>query len=107
MNPRQDWPGLAAEPADLALWLPRGVAVPAAAPGGLGVVMWIAANWESMGRVGHFALLQGLHSLTLLLLSKPSSQFKGQVFLLRASRKSSLPCKIVMATISNQLTGCF
>ncbi len=60
MNPRQDWPGLAAEPADLALWLPRGVAVLAAALGGLGVVMWIAANWESMGRVGHFALLQGL-----------------------------------------------
>ncbi|MBK6999474.1 MAG: DUF2157 domain-containing protein [Rhodoferax sp.] len=64
MNPRQDFPGLAAglaaEPADLALWLPRGVAVLAAALGGLGVVMWIAANWESMGRVGHFALLQGL-----------------------------------------------
>jgi uncharacterized membrane protein len=32
----------------------------ATALGGLGVVMWIAANWASMGRVGHFALLQGL-----------------------------------------------
>ena len=42
------------------MWLPRGVAVLAAALGGLGVVMWIAANWASMGRVGHFALLQGL-----------------------------------------------
>lgn len=52
--------GLDHEPAALALWLPRGVAVLAAALGGLGVVMWIAANWESMGRVGHFALLQGL-----------------------------------------------
>lgn len=52
--------GLADEPAALALWLPRGVAVLAAALGGLGVVMWIAANWESMGRMGHFALLQGL-----------------------------------------------
>jgi hypothetical protein len=52
--------GLGHEPAALALWLPRGVAVLAAALGGLGLVMWIAANWESMGRVGHFALLQGL-----------------------------------------------
>ena len=48
------------EPNALPLWLPRGVAVLAAALGGLGVVMWIAANWASMGRVGHFALLQGL-----------------------------------------------
>ncbi|MBA3057033.1 MAG: DUF2157 domain-containing protein [Gammaproteobacteria bacterium] len=48
------------EPATLAVWLPRGVAVLAAALGGLGVVMWIAAHWDSMGRLGHFALLQGL-----------------------------------------------
>ena len=52
--------GLVDEPAALAVWLPRGVAVLAAALGGLGVVMWIAANWDSMGRLGHFALLQGL-----------------------------------------------
>jgi uncharacterized membrane protein len=52
--------GLVDEPAALAVWLPRGVAVLAAALGGLGVVMWIAANWDAMGRVGHFALLQGL-----------------------------------------------
>lgn len=52
--------GLLDEPAALALWLPRGVAVLAAALGGLGVVMWIAANWQSLGRAGHFALLQGL-----------------------------------------------
>ncbi len=52
--------GLVDEPAALALWLPRGVAVLAAALGGLGVVMWIAANWDTMGRLGHFALLQGL-----------------------------------------------
>ena len=32
----------------------------AAALGGLGVVMLIAANWDTLGRVGHFALLQGL-----------------------------------------------
>lgn len=48
------------EPNALSVWLPQGVAVLAAALGGLGVVMWIAANWASMGRVGHFALLQGL-----------------------------------------------
>ena len=48
------------QPSALPVWLPRGVAVLAAALGGLGVVMWIAANWASMGRVGHFALLQGL-----------------------------------------------
>ena len=48
------------QPSALPVWLPRGVAVLAAALGGLGVVMWIAANWASMGRMGHFALLQGL-----------------------------------------------
>lgn len=48
------------EPAALAHWLPRGVAVLAAALGGLGVVMWIAANWETLGRFGRFGLLQAL-----------------------------------------------
>src|SRR5207245_5079115 len=52
--------GLDAEPAALATWLPRGVAVLGAALGGFGVVLWIAANWETFGRFGRFALLQGL-----------------------------------------------
>ena len=52
--------GLADEPPGLTVWLPRGVAVLAAALGGLGVVMWIAANWDTLGRLGHFALLQSL-----------------------------------------------
>ena len=52
--------GLASEPAALARWLPRGVAVLAAALGGLGLVMWIAANWETLGRFGRFGLLQAL-----------------------------------------------
>lgn len=52
--------GLASEPAALARWLPRGVAVLAAALGGLGLVMWIAANWETLGRMGRFGLLQAL-----------------------------------------------
>lgn len=51
---------LGTEPAALNTTLPRVVAALAAALGGLGVVMWIAANWEHFGRFAHFALLQGL-----------------------------------------------
>ena len=47
----------ASEPAALARWLPRGLAVLAAALLGFGLVMWIAANWETLGRFGRFALL--------------------------------------------------
>lgn len=50
--------GLRDEPAALAIWLPRGVAVLAAALGGLGLVFWIAANWQTLGRFGRFALLE-------------------------------------------------
>ena len=50
--------GLDSEPKALATWLPRGVAVLAAALGGLGVVFWIAANWQTFGRFGRFALLE-------------------------------------------------
>lgn len=49
--------GLDDEPASLATRLPRGVAVLAAALGGLGVVFWLAASWQTFGR---FALLGGL-----------------------------------------------
>jgi uncharacterized membrane protein len=52
--------GLHDEPAMLATWLPRGVAVLAAALGGLGVIFWLAANWDTLGRFGRFALLQGV-----------------------------------------------
>lgn len=52
--------GLNQEPSRLAYWLPRGVAVLAAALGGFGVILWIAANWETLGRFGRFALLQAL-----------------------------------------------
>jgi uncharacterized membrane protein len=52
--------GLDAEPAGLAVWLPRGVALLAAGLTGLGLVLWVAANWDSLGRLGQFALLQGL-----------------------------------------------
>lgn len=50
--------GLNNEPTRLAYWLPRGVAVLAAALGGLGIIFWIAANWDTLGRFGRFALLQ-------------------------------------------------
>ena len=51
--------GLKGEPAALDLWLPRGVALLAAALVGLGLVLWVAANWDALGRVAQFALLQG------------------------------------------------
>ncbi len=46
------------EPARLAYWLPRGVAVLAAALAGLGIIFWISANWDTLGRFGRFVLLQ-------------------------------------------------
>lgn len=46
------------EPAALARWLPRGVAVLGAALGGLGLILWVAANWAQFGRFGRFALLE-------------------------------------------------
>jgi uncharacterized membrane protein len=52
--------GMDGEPTRLAHWLPRGVAVLGAALGGLGVMFWIAANWDTLSRFGRFALLQAL-----------------------------------------------
>ncbi|STQ91430.1 DUF2157 domain-containing protein [Iodobacter fluviatilis] len=40
--------------------LPKILAVAAAALFGLGLVFWIAANWDTLGRAGHFVLLQAL-----------------------------------------------
>lgn len=40
------------------LWFWRGVVALAAALGGLGVVMWVAANWGDFGRFGRFGLLE-------------------------------------------------
>lgn len=62
----QQLSGLLDEPPGLARALPRGVAVLGAALGGLGVVMWIAANWETLGRAGRFGLLQALVLVTAL-----------------------------------------
>lgn len=52
--------GLDAEPAALAGGLPRVLAALAAVCVGLGAILWVAANWEAWGRLGQFALLQGL-----------------------------------------------
>ena len=52
--------GLAGEPPGAAARLWRAVALLAAALVGLGLVMWVAANWEDLGRAGRFWLLQGV-----------------------------------------------
>ncbi|HEY0822095.1 MAG TPA: DUF2157 domain-containing protein [Rhizobacter sp.] len=56
--------GVGDEPAHGARWVPLGLAVVAAALVGLGVVMWIAANWDTLGRMGRFALLMALVGTT-------------------------------------------
>ncbi len=79
--------GLNHEPARLAYWLPRGVAVLAAALGGFGVMLWIAANWETLGHFGRFALLQALFLVMCIgALVKPSARVPlGLVALLTIS----------------------
>lgn len=49
-----------AEPPALKRHALAGIGVLGAALGGLGVIFWIAANWESLGRYGKFALLEAL-----------------------------------------------
>lgn len=67
--------GLNRDPDRLAYWLPRGVAVLAAALGGFGVILWIAANWETLGHFGRFALLQALFLVMCIgALVKPSAR---------------------------------
>ncbi|MFL6665028.1 MAG: DUF2157 domain-containing protein [Rhizobacter sp.] len=51
--------GLDEAPAGMAQAAPLGVAMLAAALGGLGIIFWIAANWESLGRGARFGLLEG------------------------------------------------
>ena len=67
--------GLNSEDARLAYWLPRGVAVLAAALAGLGIIFWIAANWDTLGRFGRFALLQFIFlALCLGALLRPAAR---------------------------------
>jgi Predicted membrane protein (DUF2157) len=52
--------GLEQPPASLQRGLWRGIAVLAAALVGLGLILWLAANWDTLGRMGRFALLQSV-----------------------------------------------
>lgn len=71
----QQLAGLYREPAALAWWLPRGLAIVAAALFGMGVIFWIAANWDTFGRVGRFALLQGFVVIMCLgALARPAAR---------------------------------
>lgn len=58
--------GLDAEPTGLGGLLLRGTALLAAALTGLGLLMWLAANWPDLGRVGRFGLLQTALLLSLI-----------------------------------------
>lgn len=67
--------GFDAEPASVATWLARGLAVLAAALLGLGVIFWVAANWASLGRFGRFALLQAVVAVACVgALLKPAAR---------------------------------
>jgi hypothetical protein len=54
----QRYAGLESEPAGLGALLPRVVMVLAAALCGLGLIFFVAANWNGMGRFTRFALLE-------------------------------------------------
>jgi uncharacterized membrane protein len=58
--------GLDRPPDALGRWLPRAVAALAAGLVGSGLIFWVAANWDLLGRVGQFTLLQGAVLLALV-----------------------------------------
>lgn len=62
----QEIAGLNDEPAGLANWLPRICAVLAASLIGLGIILWLAANWSELGRTLKFGLLEGLIGISIL-----------------------------------------
>ncbi|WP_310390015.1 DUF2157 domain-containing protein [Roseateles sp.] len=62
--------GLHEQPHNLSQLVLRGTALLAAGLGGLGLLMWVAANWSELGRMPRFALLQ-----TLLLCSALAASF--------------------------------
>jgi uncharacterized membrane protein len=63
------------EPDVVAHWLPRVFAVLGAALAGFGIIVWIAANWQELGRFGRFALLQGfVVAMGVGALLKPSAR---------------------------------
>jgi uncharacterized membrane protein len=63
------------EPEAAAFWLPRIIAVLGAALAGFGIIIWIAANWQDLGRFGRFALLEGaIAALAIGALLRPASR---------------------------------
>jgi uncharacterized membrane protein len=52
--------GFEQQPPQLMRYFPAGIAILGAVLGGLGIIFWIAANWESLSRTGRFALLEGV-----------------------------------------------
>lgn len=52
--------GFDEEPAAVRRWLWPAVASLGAALGGLGLIFWLAANWDDLGRAGRFGLLQAV-----------------------------------------------
>ncbi|WP_051534416.1 DUF2157 domain-containing protein [Deefgea rivuli] len=54
------WAELESPPSHLASALPRGLAMLAASLFGLGLICYLAANWDLLGRFAQFALLQTL-----------------------------------------------
>jgi uncharacterized membrane protein len=58
--------GVHQQPRRLMQLAPAGLAVIAAVLGGLGIIFWIAANWESVTRVSRFTLLEGFFAVMCL-----------------------------------------
>lgn len=82
----EDLAALDAEPPALTRWMPLGLAMLAAALLGLGLVLWIAANWDSLGRFGRFAVLQGVvGAAALAALWRPALQAPLSLVLLLAT----------------------
>lgn len=58
--------GFHQQPPKLGQYGPAGLALIAAVLGGLGVVFWIAANWETVTRATRFGILQGFFAVMCL-----------------------------------------
>lgn len=63
------------QPPRLMQYGPAGLALIAAVLGGLGVIFWIAANWETVTRASHFALLEGFFAMMCIgALTRPAAR---------------------------------
>lgn len=72
--------------AESTAWLSRATAILAATLTGLGVIFWLAANWDSLGRFAQFGLLQALMvACGLSALARPAWRVGGALLLLLLS----------------------